>query len=34
MGFIFLDAERPFYAGDLPDLMRVLPPRGLSRSTT
>ncbi len=27
--FIFLDAERPFYAGYLPDLMRVLAPRGL-----
>jgi predicted O-methyltransferase YrrM len=26
--FIFLDAERPFYAGYLPDLVRVLaPPR-------
>jgi predicted O-methyltransferase YrrM len=27
--FIFLDAERPFYAGYLPDLIRVLAPGGL-----
>jgi predicted O-methyltransferase YrrM len=27
--FIFLDAERPFYAGYLPDLLRVLTPGGL-----
>jgi predicted O-methyltransferase YrrM len=27
--FIFLDAERPFYAGYLPDLVRVLAPGGV-----
>jgi len=27
--FIFLDAERPFYAGYLPDLVRVLARRGV-----
>jgi predicted O-methyltransferase YrrM len=27
--FIFLDAERPFYAGYLPDLVRVLTPGGV-----
>jgi predicted O-methyltransferase YrrM len=27
--FIFLDAERPYYAGYLPDLIRVLAPGGV-----
>jgi predicted O-methyltransferase YrrM len=27
--FVFLDAERPLYAGWWPDLRRVLAPRGL-----
>jgi predicted O-methyltransferase YrrM len=27
--FVFLDAERPAYAGYWPDLVRVLAPRGL-----